>query len=100
MSNAKALADLGHFVTVATTNKYGESINPKPYFSDHLTVKRFSCLPPEKFALSPRLARYLWNEIPQCDIVIIHGLYLFHTLAASLMCIWFRIPYVLQPHGA
>jgi glycosyltransferase involved in cell wall biosynthesis len=100
ISNAKALADLGHSVAVATTDKYGEMIDLDTRISGRLVVDIFPCWPPEKLGLSPRLARYLWKEIPRCDIVIINGLYLFHTLAAAFICWRFEVPYVVQPHGA
>ena len=100
VSNAKALSDLGHDVVIATTDKYGQTIDLKSRISGGLAVNTFPCWPPEKVAISPRLARFLWKEIPRSDIVVIHGLYLFHTCCAALICQHFGVPYVLQPHGA
>ena len=100
ISNASILNHLGNDCIVATTNKYGRVIDIESRSHVPVLVHTFACLPPEKFAFSPGLVRFLWKEIPRRDMVIIHGLYLFHTLAAAIICRYFDIPYVIQPHGS
>ena len=100
ISNGSALAKLGHEVVVATTNAHGEPLDVDVRADTALPVHKFQYWPPERFAFSPGLTRFLWSQIPHFDVVIIHGLYLYSTLAASHLCRYFDVPYIIEPHGA
>ena len=51
------------------------------------------------YKLSPQLAGALRREIPNYDIVDIHGLYQFPSTIAARYCRLYKVPYVLRPHG-
>jgi len=100
ISNGAALARLGHEVVVATTNAYGDQLDIKARGGTAHPIHTFQVWPPQRFAFSRGLTGFLWKEIPNFDVVIIHGLYVYSTMAASLICRRFNVPYIIEPHGA
>jgi len=54
---------------------------------------------PSRVAFSPDLARALRERMPAFDVVHVHSLYLFTTLAACHYAGRRRVPYVVRPHG-
>jgi len=99
ISNGSALASLGHEVIVATTDANGEQIDLGSRTSKVPPTFTFRHWPPQKFVASPGLTKFLWNSIPTFDVVIIHGFYHYATMIASHICMHFKVPYVLEPHG-
>lgn len=102
-----ALADRGHDVTVFTTNYdgFGGYVEPsvEPLSDRHqgVTVHTFPVdLPPDYFRISRPLSRALSNDIEKYDLVHIHSLYLFTTLAAGFHAKRHRVPIILRPHGS
>jgi glycosyltransferase involved in cell wall biosynthesis len=95
-----ALARRGHDVTIATTDRgAGGRYVPDVLPADvTLTVARQH--PPKSygaaFGLLPRLARLYATA----DVVHVHSLYLFHTLAATRLARLRKVPYVIRPHGS
>ncbi len=103
---ARGLADLGHDVRVLTTDSLGdrrlsdESRPPEQgirveYYrnlSNHLAYN-WRIFIPIRFFLEIR------REIAKADIVHIHELRTFLTVAAARAARSLRIPYVLSPHG-
>jgi glycosyltransferase involved in cell wall biosynthesis len=49
--------------------------------------------------VSLAMARALGEEVPRCDAVHVHSLYLFHDWAAARACRAAGVPYLLRPHG-
>lgn len=98
-----ALADRGHEVEVLTTDKsgFGSTSAPLgvPTYWAGFTVTYHSAWPPRSYAFSPGLARELLRRVNEFDLVHVHSLYLFHTLAAGVACRRRGVPYVVRPHG-
>lgn len=101
---AKAQADAGHDVVVATTN----SDQPKGIYRQ----SGWDTLPdsavrvyyaPVQFGplrLSFNLASYLARAVPSFDVIHVHGLYRFPPTIAASISRWFGVPFVIQPHGS
>ncbi|MGI9436164.1 MAG: glycosyltransferase [Geminicoccaceae bacterium] len=104
---SEALADRGHQVEIFTTNYDGfggyvePSVAPLPGYESDVTIHTFPVdLPPDYFRISRPLARALSSEIARFDVVHIHSLYLFTTLAAGFYARRHQVPIILRPHGS
>ena len=51
-------------------------------------------------AVSRQMARALWREIGQFDVVHIHGLYRFPQTFAAWCARQAGVPYIMRPHGS
>jgi glycosyltransferase involved in cell wall biosynthesis len=100
---ARAVAQLGHQVSIYTTNQDGSGELPvpldRPVWRDGVEIRYFPIQPPRFWGTSLPLARALTRAIPTVDLVHIHSLYLFHGLVAGHLCRRFGVPYLLRPHG-
>ncbi|CDQ11283.1 Putative glycosyltransferase [Acidithiobacillus ferrivorans] len=104
MALACAQADLGHDVTVCTTNldyPHGvlRSAGRATICHDRVQVLYF----PVQFrplTLSAQLKSFVKNKISTFDIIHIHGLYRFPPTYAAYQARRQKIPYVITPHGA
>jgi glycosyltransferase involved in cell wall biosynthesis len=100
---AGAVADRGHHVEILTTDIDGAGRLPVPVGQPldwrGVTTTFFHVGRPRRYKPSYGLERALRHRIPEFDVVHIHSLYLFHTLAAAHYCRRFLVPYVLRPHG-
>lgn len=54
----------------------------------------------QRYAYSAPLGRALRQETGRCDLLHIHSIWLYPTLAASRACRSYGVPYVLSPCGA
>lgn len=54
---------------------------------------------PSRFGFSPDMGRALRERAAGFDVVHVHSLYLFTTLAACRAALRHEVPYVVQPHG-
>jgi glycosyltransferase involved in cell wall biosynthesis len=101
---ARVVAQLGHEVSIYTTNQDGPGILPVP--TDHplwragVQVRYFPIQSPKFWGTSWPLARALRQDIKGVDLVHVHSLYLFHDLVAGYFCRSYRVPYLIQPHGS
>lgn len=99
----RALAKLGHTVSLYTTNEDGKGILDvpvdRPVIKDGVTIRYFPIGKFRRWGVSLPLGRALRNDIANFDIVHIHSLYLYHTAVACSVCRRFGIPYILCPHG-
>jgi glycosyltransferase involved in cell wall biosynthesis len=77
------------------TSRIGERIKERGY---HITHCR--AMWPTRWATSFDLVRLLGQLIPRADVVHIHSLYLFSTLAAARTARAYGVPYVIRPHGS
>lgn len=99
----RAVMDRGHHVEVLTTDIDGPARlpvptgRPIPWQGVPTTVYRVQR--PRAYALAPALGLAL-RRVREFDVVHVHSLYLFHTLAAALWCRRWGVPYVLRPHGS
>ncbi|MDO9533587.1 MAG: glycosyltransferase [Deltaproteobacteria bacterium] len=100
---ARAVARLGHQVSIYTTNQDGpgelEVPLGRPMRRDGVEVCYFPIQPPRFWGTSLPLARALRRQIQAVELVHIHSLYLFHGLVAGHYCRRFGVPYLLRPHG-
>jgi glycosyltransferase involved in cell wall biosynthesis len=101
---ARAVAQLGHQVSIYTTNQDGPGILPVPtdgpVWREGVEVRYFPIQPPRFWGTSWPLARALRQAIKGVDLVHVHNLYLFHDLVAGYCCRVLGVPYLIQPHGS
>jgi len=100
---ARAVASLGHNVSIYTTNQDGpvELYVPvgQPVFKDGVEIQHFPVQHPRFWSFSIPLALALRETIRDYDIVHIHSLYLFHNMVAAHYCRKYNLPYLIRPHG-
>lgn len=51
------------------------------------------------FGWTPNLEQLLYHEIALCDLVVVHGLWQYHGMAAHKVCRDLNKPYLVYPHG-
>jgi glycosyltransferase involved in cell wall biosynthesis len=101
---ACAQADLGHEVTVCTTNlDYPNGVlrsaGCATICHDRVKVFYFS-VQFRPLTISAQLKSFMKNNIATFDIIHIHGLYRFPPTYAAYQARKQKIPYVITPHGA
>jgi glycosyltransferase involved in cell wall biosynthesis len=100
---ARAVAQLGHQVSIYTTNQDGpgelEVPLDRPLCRDGVEIRYFPIQPPRFWGTSLPLARGLRDKIVAVDLVHLHSLYLFHDLVAGHYCRRWAVPYVMRPQG-
>jgi glycosyltransferase involved in cell wall biosynthesis len=100
---ARAVAQLGHEVSIYTTNQDGpgelEVPLGQPVWQEGVEIRYFPIQPPRFWGTSLPLALALRQKIPAVDLAHIHSLYLFHNLVAGHYCRQNAIPYLVRPHG-
>jgi glycosyltransferase involved in cell wall biosynthesis len=101
---ARAVAQLGHQVSIYTTNQDGPGILPvptdRPEWREGVEVRYFPIQSPRFWGASWPLARALRQAIKDVDLVHVHNLYLFHDLMSGRYCRILGVPYLIQPHGS
>ena len=55
---------------------------------------------PRRYVTSWSMLAHLRGRIPAVDVVHIHGLYRFQSIAAAAVARRWHVPYVVQPHGS
>lgn len=100
---ARAVANLGHEVSIYTTNQDGpeELVVPldRPVHHDDVEIRYFPIQSPRFWGTSVPLARALRQKIPTFDLVHLHSLYLFHNLVTGHYCRKYDTPYLIRPQG-
>lgn len=98
----EALAGRDVEVTLATTNRaYRDaSAFDGRRERDGFEIRQFRCHRPRSYNTSPLLARYLAESAGKVDLVHIHSIYGFHTIAAAGAALRARTPFVIEPHGS
>jgi glycosyltransferase involved in cell wall biosynthesis len=51
------------------------------------------------YGYAPRLSLWLQQHIPTYDLVIVHGIWRYHSVAVSHAAMAARVPYFVVPHG-
>jgi glycosyltransferase involved in cell wall biosynthesis len=100
---ARAVARLGHEVSIYTTNQDGPGELPvpvdRPVWREGVEIRYFPIQTPRFWGTSLPLARALRRQIPAFDLVHLHSLYLFHNLVTGHWCRRYQVPYIVRPHG-
>lgn len=100
---ARAVARLGHEVSIYTTNQDGPIELDVPIgsqvFKDGVEIRYFPIQHPRFWGFSLPLAGALREAIREYNIVHIHSLYLFHNAVAAHYCRKHDVPYLIRPHG-
>jgi glycosyltransferase involved in cell wall biosynthesis len=98
-----AVATKGHSVTILATDADMEAADleaAERLKSGPLKVKILPAIGRGRFFLSWPLYKALNEVIPTCDVVHLHGIYLFHIWAVGRLCRKHNVPYILRPHGS
>lgn len=98
-----ALVRRGHAVTVCTTNLDGPRDLAVPTDQavpiDGARVHYFPVPGLRRIAWSPAMGRWLDQELGNFDLVHLHSIFLWPTLAAARRARARGVPYVVSPHG-
>ena len=101
---ARSLADAGVFVDVATTDDDGvgkrlaDVPHATPLKSEGYRVIYFP-KQSEFYKFSLPLLRWLFRHVTDYDVVHVHAVFSFSTLAAAIACRWMQVPYIVRPLG-
>jgi len=97
------LVQRGHRVDVYTTNVDGPGVHDSATGTavclDGVSVYYFPVQFPRRLYYSPQLARALAARIEQYDVLHLHSLFLYPTLAAARCANSRGVPYLLAPRG-
>lgn len=103
---SKALAKMGHDITVFTSDTIDEHTRQKEQYVEREGVKIYyfrnisNSLAWRRFFLYPGMISALKGQIKSFDIVHLHDTRNFQNIVAAHYAKKFRIPYVVQPHGS
>lgn len=98
-----ALARAGVAATTATTDddgpgrRFDAAALPRPPAG---VTRVYFAKRTEFYKIASGLVGWLWRHAPAYDLVHIHGLFSFASVAAALIAHWRGTPYVLRPLGA
>jgi glycosyltransferase involved in cell wall biosynthesis len=99
----RALAARGHDVHVFTTNVDGPGISDVPLNGpvaiDGVKVRYFACGAGRRLYRSPAMGRALKAEVTEFQVLHLHSVFLWPTLAAARAARKARVPYVVAPRG-
>jgi glycosyltransferase involved in cell wall biosynthesis len=100
---ARAQARLCHEVVVATTLADGDQNLDipagQPVAMEGFTVRYFAPGWPRRLYRAPGLSAYLHEAVVHFNVVHLHSVFLWPTLAAARFAAAHRVPYVLSPRG-
>ena len=97
---SRQLARRGHQVRVLTTDLHANGDcswtrgDQRPYRLDV-----YSAVAGNPFGFSVRLWKAVRESLRDCDVVHIHTLWTFATIAATRSCLGAGIPFLIMPHG-
>ena len=99
----QTLVGQGHEVDLYTTNIARNGIMDVPcnvpIVMKRVNVTFFGIQEPRRWYFTYNLARALRKNIPDYEIVHIHGIYTFPTAVTAYYCRKAGIPYIIRPHG-
>jgi glycosyltransferase involved in cell wall biosynthesis len=99
----RALADRGHDIHVYTTNVDGAGISDvplaEPVVLDGVKVRYFPCGWGRRLYRSPAMRGALADAVPDFDVLHLHSVFLWPTLAAARAARRADVPYLLAPRG-
>lgn len=99
----RALRAAGVQAEIATTNADGSGVLPvalrdRIRYEDVPTT--FFARYGEGFKYSPGMARWLRRHVQDFDVVHVHAIYSYSSIAAGTVCRRAKVPYVLRPLGS
>ena len=104
---SKALQDLGCDVEVlATTQGLSESQITQMHLGKAdqseftYPIWRFRFYGYSHFTFSPGLVYWLWKHLPRFDVVVLQAVWNFPIWMAYLMCLIYKKPFIVIPHGS
>lgn len=102
---SQAMANLCHHqleagIDVEVCYVSGRGADPDETFPSHITVHGFSAVGLKKWAYAPTLKKHLYNSVGECDVVHIHSMWLYPSIAASKAAKFHRKPYLVRPAGS
>lgn len=99
----RALVARGHSVHVYTTNVDGPGVSQvsltKPAVLDGVEIRYFPCGLGRRLYRSPAMGRAIERNVASFDILHLHSVFLWPTLAAARAADRANVPYVLAPRG-
>jgi glycosyltransferase involved in cell wall biosynthesis len=99
----RALASRGHDVHVYTTNVDGAVVSKvpltEPVVLDGVKVRYFTCGLGRRLYRSPEMGRAFADDLTRFDVLHLHSVFLWPTLAAARAARKVNMPYVLAPRG-
>jgi glycosyltransferase involved in cell wall biosynthesis len=99
----RALIARGHEVEVVTTNIDGAGASPVPLGRrveiDTVPVRYFASPWLRRLSYAPAMSAVLRTEVPKFDVVHLHSVFLWPTLAAARAAQAAKIPYLVSPRG-
>ena len=101
----RALADRGHHVTVATTDAADDASGrldvplAEPVTEHGVIFRYFARRPGGTWKVSLGLTRWLSREAGGFDVMHVHGLFQFPTMAGCRIARRRKVPYLLRPLG-
>src|SRR5580704_11750825 len=99
----RSLASRGHDVQVYTTNVDGVGTSHvpllEPVFIDGVTVRYFPCGLGRRIYRSPAMGSALAANVAKFDLLHLHSVFLWPTLAAARAARRASVPYLLAAHG-
>ena len=94
----------GHELSLVTTDLDGperlSADSVSQLFGPEVDVAVARTRWPRSYGFAPSLIADLRERIPAADIVHVHGIYQFHTVAACTLARRYSVPYVIHIHGA
>jgi glycosyltransferase involved in cell wall biosynthesis len=100
---AVALRRRGHRVHVFTTDRDGDrrlDVEPeRPQLVDGVVVRYFPVAAPRRLCRAPSMSAALRAELAECDVVHLHSLFLWPTLAAARAAMHGGVPFLVSPRG-
>ena len=95
-----ALSALGVSVTTVTTDDDGPGRRfAGPPLAASGVTRIYHPKRTEFYKIAPELALWLWRNIGRFDLVHIHALFSFSSVAAAVLCAQQRVPYIVRPLG-
>lgn len=95
---ADATRSAGDRTTILTTVADGE---PDPvHMRPDVEIVTCRRQPPRHFSVSWPLALWLWRNVRRFDLVEIHEVFAFPTVAGWLISKYRKVPFIIHPHGS
>jgi glycosyltransferase involved in cell wall biosynthesis len=95
-----ALSAQGVEVTTLTTDDDGPGLRfAAPPLAAPGVTRVYQRKRTEFYKVAPGLASWLWRNVARFDLVHIHALFSFSSVAAAAMCAQRGVPYVVRPLG-
>jgi len=83
--------------SVLTTDGMGTAVHP---WVEGASVTMTRALGPRRVGLSPQMLMTMRREAAKYDIIHVHGMWMFHSIAAALVSAAHRVPLVIRPCGS